>query len=106
MGGLSAHAKQYALFFSLLALYRMPDLIKHIQSRPETDAELPELFVFGITLVILALPAFAPWYFTWLIPWILLVDDRRFSLLFLWVLVFLQPVAYQSLYDHFTAFSI
>lgn len=106
LGSLTIYAKMYSLIFVFIAALPLPRLLSHINSQKTEGITLPELFVFGVFLTILALPGFSPWYFTWLIPWLLLVEDKKTLFYLLWILLLIQPIAYQTQYDHFLRFSI
>ncbi|GEM_PF-1479452 len=95
----------YQMFFSILVLVPIYLLFKHIRHFPRKDTlSLDESISLVILLVIIGQPAFAPWYFIWALPFLLSLSERRISFYWVMMLLFSQPTAYQSIYNHFTSF--
>jgi hypothetical protein len=100
LGELPVVSHLYSLFFTVASLLVTARLLVHVQLTATGKTTFYEACVLALLFIILGQPAFNPWYLLWVMPFALLVEDKKISyqltLLFLLVapLFYYGPPAY------------
>jgi len=93
-GNLFPLSRLYLIFFSLIALFFVVRLLWHVRQVNSVPKNLPVCISLVTQLLVLAQPNFAPKYFIWIIPFILLLNDRKIRNMWLMILLFSLPLFY------------
>ena len=101
-GRLPILSRAYNVFFLLLGVISLVSAYR-LYKASSKPSSLIEVSIFILLLVILGQPVFAPWYFLWLTPLILLIEDEKKMLYLMAALLFIQPVFYYGPPYYFTA---
>jgi len=94
LGVLSSVSRLYSLFFTLTSMITTCLLFRYAHSLRRQKIPFTEACVLTLLFVILGQPTFNPWYFIWILPLVILLEDRTISLYLLVFLSLLQPLLY------------
>lgn len=93
LGATGFFSRIYNIYFLTLAIYSIT-LSGSCYKKSGAAPSLNETIIAVLLLVILGQPVFAPWYFLWLTPIVLLFRDRDKSFYLTAALIFTQPIFY------------